>query len=129
MAQSQSQPADSQPANAVLASSLFVGLDFDVESHDDRPILRRTGTGCMAIDAALDGGIAHGKGGVCCISGDRGVGKTGVSGLLFHAEFAVCRFAGIGGIFVLEYDVFLHGKLEMGNWVVRSQGFVMLTLD
>ena len=36
----------------------------------------RVGTGCASIDAALLGGVALGKGGVCCVSGGKGVGKS-----------------------------------------------------
>lgn len=73
MAQPQWPLANSLPANAMLASSL---------RSKKR---KRTGTGCVAIDSALDGGIVHGKGGMCCISGEKGVGKTGVGELLIHA--------------------------------------------
>lgn len=115
MAQPQSPLANFLPANAMLASSLFASLDSDQESAD-LPISsrskkrKRTGTGCVAIDSALDGGIVHGKGGMCCISGERGVGKTGVGELLIHAQFAVLPFHQDWWSFLLQHDAFLDGE-------------------
>ena len=129
MAQSQSPLANSLPANAILASSLFASLDFDQESAADLPISsrskkrKRTGTGCMAIDNVLDGGIVHGKGGMCCISGERGVGKTRVGKLLIYAQFAVCRFTGIGGAFCCNM---MHFLMDNRNLLLEKLGPIPL---
>jgi hypothetical protein len=139
MAQPQSPLANSLPVNAMLASSLFASLDSDQESAADLPISsrtkkrKRTGTGCVAIDGALDGGIVHGKGGMCCISGERGVGKTKVGELLIHSQFAVCRFTGIGGasccnmmLFLMENRNLLREKLEhFRYWIEAACYFVV----
>lgn len=75
------------PAQAILASTLFDGLAQDskplpdVRSDLGEPLRsarrrKRVGTGCVAVDDVLGGGLAYGEGGVCCISGEQGGGKS-----------------------------------------------------
>ena len=59
-----------------LRSSIFGNLNWE----SGRPAQRhKAGTGCAALDDALGGGFRYGDGGVSCISGDTGTGKTLVS--------------------------------------------------
>lgn len=64
-----------EPVPPILASTLFDAA----QSERQRARAGKVGTGCKIIDQeVLDGGLRYGKGGVCCISGGRGLGKTGV---------------------------------------------------
>lgn len=131
MVQSRPPLANSLPADAMLASSLFASLDSDQESAADLPISsgskkrKRTGTGCMAIDSVLDGGIVHGKGGVCCISGERGVGKTRVGELSFMLSSLFCRFTGIGGV---SYCNMMHFLVKNRNLLLEKLGLCDLDI-
>ena len=59
-----------------LASAIFD--EFNNRNH--HPAKRqKVGTGCAALDGALDGGFHYGSRGLSCISGDTGTGKTLVS--------------------------------------------------
>ncbi|OCK76699.1 hypothetical protein K432DRAFT_396221 [Lepidopterella palustris CBS 459.81] len=74
MERPQHRPAQtSLPVHAVLASSLVGEIGTDSTKR------KRTGTRCKSVDGELDGGIMEGKGGVCCVSGEKGVGKTGLA--------------------------------------------------
>ncbi|KAF2403615.1 P-loop containing nucleoside triphosphate hydrolase protein [Trichodelitschia bisporula] len=58
---------EAEPASPHLASQVL-------RSDSGSATRRRLGSGCAAVDAALDGGLEYGR--VSCISGEGGVGKT-----------------------------------------------------
>jgi len=65
-----------RPADPVLASRLFKADDFFARSRVKQR--KRVVTGCNAVDEALRGGLDYSHGGLCCVSGEQGMGRTAV---------------------------------------------------
>ncbi|KAF1985313.1 hypothetical protein K402DRAFT_395006 [Aulographum hederae CBS 113979] len=64
------------PTQPILASTLYQNLPTSAQSQNGRK-RRRIGTGCAAVDGALDGGLDYGKGGgVTCLSGGLEEGRS-----------------------------------------------------
>ncbi|KAF2091830.1 hypothetical protein K490DRAFT_61260 [Saccharata proteae CBS 121410] len=64
------------PVQPILASAIFSSLPKEGETGVKR---KRIGTECGPVDDALRGGIGSGKGGMTCISGEKGSGRTALA--------------------------------------------------